>query len=135
MTGSKCLLDTSIIIQSFKRNNAVGKYLDGIEEIYVPVTVVGELYYGAYKSGTAEKHIERIEIFLSSCKLLQTDLATATAYGNIKAAQTRKGKPIPENDIWIAATAMQHKLPLYTSDRHFNEIEGINLFINPLHRT
>jgi tRNA(fMet)-specific endonuclease VapC len=38
-----------------------------------------------------------------------------------------KGKPIPENDIWIAASAMQYQIPLFTHDRHFNEVEGISI--------
>lgn len=48
MNGSKCLLDTSVIIHVFRKHNAVSGQLDGMKEIYVPVTVVGELYYGAY---------------------------------------------------------------------------------------
>lgn len=127
MTGDKCLLDTSIIIHSFKRDNVIGERLDRIAEIYVPIIVVGELYYGAYKSGSAEKHIKCIEAFLRSCKILQVDFTTATTYGNIKAALAKKGKPIPENDIWIAATAIQHQLPLYTTDKHFSEIKDISL--------
>lgn len=63
MTGNKCLLDTSIIIHSFKSVNVIGERLDNIVEIYVPLIVVGELYYGAYKSGSVEKHIGRIEAF------------------------------------------------------------------------
>jgi tRNA(fMet)-specific endonuclease VapC len=127
MTGDKCLLDTSIVIHSFKSDHVIGERLDNIVEIYVPLIVVGELYYGAYRSGSAEKHIERIEAFLRNCKLLQVDFTTATTYGNIKAALTMKGKPIPENDIWIAATAIQYQLPLYTTDKHFSEIEGLSL--------
>jgi tRNA(fMet)-specific endonuclease VapC len=44
MTGSKCLLDTSVIIHSFKRNNTFTEKLNSIADIYVPVLVVGELY-------------------------------------------------------------------------------------------
>ena len=57
MTGNKCLLDTGVIIHSFKSNNSVGERLDQIAEIYVPVTVIGEPYYGAYKSVNTPKHI------------------------------------------------------------------------------
>lgn len=66
--------------------------------------------------------------FLQNCRIWLTDTTTADIYGSIKAALAIKGKLIPENDIWIGAAALQHKLPLYTTDAHFNEIDGINLF-------
>jgi tRNA(fMet)-specific endonuclease VapC len=58
---------------------------------------------------------------------LKVDEETSLAYGNIKAALRKKGKPIPENDIWIAAIAEQHKLIVITRDKHFKEIESIKL--------
>lgn len=128
MTGNKCLLDTSVIIHAFKQNNAIAERLDALAEIYVPVIVVGELYYGAYRSANPEKHIAQVQSFLQNCKVLLSDAATAASYGAIKAALMAKGKPIPENDIWIAAVARQYNLPLFTADNHFTAIEGITLF-------
>jgi len=52
---------------------------------------------------------------------------TAEKYAIIKTSLLSKGKPIPENDIWIAATAMQYNLLLYTMDSHFREIQTISL--------
>ena len=127
MSGSKCLLDTSVIIHAFKKHNAVSDRLDGIAEVFVPITVIGELYYGAYKSADEAKHIRQVESFLSNCKILQPDNATADFYGSIKAALNKKGKPIPDNDIWIAAIALQHGLALFTTDHHFTEIDSLNL--------
>lgn len=127
MTGNKCLLDTSVVIHSFKNNNTVVERLDAIAEIYVPVTVIGELYYGAYRSADSQKHISRSQSFLFNCKILLPDAATAEVYGRIKADLMSKGKPIPENDIWIAAMALQYELPLFTTDKHFNEVSGIVL--------
>lgn len=127
MTGNKCLLDTGIIIQAFKSNNDIAEKLDTMQEVYVPVTAIGELYYGAYKSDDTTKHLQRMQSFLSNCKILMSDTTTADLYGSIKATLSKKGKPIPENDIWIAAAALQYNLPLYASDRHFREVEGINL--------
>jgi tRNA(fMet)-specific endonuclease VapC len=59
--------------------------------------------------------------------LLTIDAATAEIFVTIKLALFAKGNPGPENDIWIAATSMQHQLPLYTNDKHFAEVEGIRL--------
>ncbi len=59
--------------------------------------------------------------------MLHTDDVIAENYAIIKTSLLRKGKPIPENDIWIAATAMRYQLSLYTNDKHFTEVEGIRL--------
>lgn len=128
MTGNNCLLDTSIIIHAFKSTNNVSERLDAIAEIYVPLTAIGELYYGAFKSSNTTKHITRLQSFLANCKILLPDIQTAEIYGNIKTALMNKGKPIPENDIWIAAISFQYNLPLFTSDEHFKAIESIRLF-------
>ncbi|RFM27938.1 type II toxin-antitoxin system VapC family toxin [Deminuibacter soli] len=127
MIGNKCLLDTSIIVHAFRSNNDISERLDAIEDIYVPVTVIGELYYGAYKSNETQKQLNRLQSFLQNCRIIPTDVSTADIYGAVKTALARKGKPIPENDMWIAAAAIQYGLPLFTSDKHFLEIEGIQL--------
>lgn len=127
MTGNKCLLDTSIIIEAFKRNNTISGRLDAMLEVFVPVAVIGELFYGAYKSADPAKHITQLRSFLSNCKILLPDELTADIYGNIKSVLMKKGKPIPENDIWIAAMAKQYNLSLFTTDNHFKEIDNISL--------
>lgn len=126
MTGNKYLLDTSIIIHSFKRID-IAKKLDELSEIFVPVIVVGELYFGAERSTFTQQHMQQVLLFLQNCTVLTIDVATAEMYAAIKASLWKKGKPIPENDIWIAATAKQHNLPLYTTDKHFSEVEEITL--------
>jgi tRNA(fMet)-specific endonuclease VapC len=64
---------------------------------------------------------------LLNCKVLAPDTTTGDVYGNIKAALMKKGKPIPENDIWIAAMARQYNLQLFTTDNHFTEIDNLSL--------
>jgi tRNA(fMet)-specific endonuclease VapC len=63
--------------------------------------------------------------FLAKCNLIVADEKTANIYALLKTALLSKGKPIPENDIWIAAIAKQHELKLVTRDKHFHEIEAI----------
>ena len=63
--------------------------------------------------------------FLELCSVLNTDIITAQYYGEIVAALYKKGKPLPINDLWIAAAALQHNLILVTRDKHFNEIKGL----------
>jgi len=56
---------------------------------------------------------------------LRCDLRTAHQYGIVKELLRRKGRPIPENDVWIAATALLHGLPLVTRDAHFAHVDGL----------
>src|SRR6478672_10875159 len=107
MTGSKCLLDTSVIIQAFRKDNTIVHRLDECAVVLVPVIVKGELLYGALKSSNPRRNIEQILLFLESCIIAVLDKQTAMHYGKIKAELQQKGKPIPENDIWIAAIAQQ----------------------------
>jgi tRNA(fMet)-specific endonuclease VapC len=69
----------------------------------------------------------RIEEFASSASVLSCDGETARHYGQIKDRLRLKGRPIPENDNWIAASAMQHGLPLATRDDHFKEVDGLRI--------
>ena len=126
MTGSRCVLDTSIIIDAFKRDEIADR-LDSFSETFVSSTAVGELYYGVYRSQNIEKHIAQVQNFLQKCTVLEQDSDTANIYGRIKTALTKKGRPIPENDMWIAATAIQFNLPLLSADKHFKEVADLIL--------
>jgi tRNA(fMet)-specific endonuclease VapC len=127
MTGNKLLLDTNIVIELFRGNQLIIDFLDNQEKIYLPTATLGELYLGAYRSSNVSKKLQEIKSFLESCVVLYTDATTSDKYAIIKTALLNKGKPIPENDIWIAATAMHYDISLYTFDEHFKEVEGIKL--------
>jgi tRNA(fMet)-specific endonuclease VapC len=126
MTGNRCILDTSIAIHTFK-NNFIAQQLNNFSEILISSIAVGELLYGAYRSKNTEKHLAQVHKFLLKCLVIAPDIETADFYGNIKTVLMNKGKPIPDNDIWIAAMSVQFDLPLFTSDKHFKEIENISL--------
>jgi tRNA(fMet)-specific endonuclease VapC len=97
--------------------------LELAQEVFVPIIALGELYYGAQKSQKVEDNIRRINEFADSCSVLMCDTETSRQYGEVKNLLRAKGRPIPENDIWIAAIAKQHELTLVSRDDHFNEIE------------
>lgn len=125
--GGRCLIDTNIVIALFANELAVVDRLSHIKEVFLPSVVIGELYYGAYKSGYGSRNIMRIDQFISVNSVLSSDVETAKAYGKIKDELRMKGKPIPENDIWIAALARQHRFTLVSRDAHFNEISGLKV--------
>ncbi|WP_462220320.1 PIN domain-containing protein [Ferruginibacter sp.] len=127
MTGNKYLLDTSIVVHFFKKNVQITKRLDELSEVFISTVAIGELYYGAYCSSAPEKHIIMIEDFLQQCKIISIDKQCSITYGKIKAQLKAKGKPIPENDIWIASVALANNFTLFTTDNHFAEIPDIKL--------
>ena len=126
MTGDY-LLDTNIVIALFAADESVGRNLGQAVEVFVSATVLGELHFGARKSARSQSNIQRIDEFSASVSVLVCDEDTSRHYGEIKHALGLQGTPLPENDIWIAATAMQHGLILVTRDAHFRHVLGLSL--------
>ena len=127
MTGNKFLLDTNIITAWLKGETAIAERIDKAKGIFIPAIVLGELYYGAFYSTHIRKNIGNIQKIIDNYTILNIDNETAAIYGNLKASLRKKGKPIPENDIWIAAIAEQYKLIIVTRDKHFKEVEDITI--------
>ena len=124
MSG-RFLLDTNIVIALWANDEAVTRQLAVAGEIFIPIIVLGELYYGARKSVWSAKNIARIDEFASRSSVVLSDVTTAQQYGEIKNALRAKGRPIPENDLWIAALSLQYGLTLVTRDDHFSLIDGL----------
>jgi tRNA(fMet)-specific endonuclease VapC len=128
MSG-KVLLDTNIVIALFADEASVKEKLAKTEEVFIPNVVIGELFYGAHKSARAKENLVRIEDLASSSVILGCDTETARIYGEVKNVLRIKGHPIPENDIWIAAIAVQYNLTLVSRDAHFSEIEKLEVAV------
>lgn len=125
--GGNLLLDTNIVISLINNDPAVVRAIVDAEDIMIPSIVIGELYYGAFKSGKIPENLSRIEEFSSASAIVSCDETTGRHYGFIKNALREKGRPIPENDIWIAALAQQYCMTLVSRDRHFAEIDGLSV--------
>ena len=123
----RVLLDTTIIIALFNQDQAGMNRLGMVEEVFVPSIAIGELFYGAYNSRQVEQSLETIRTFVQANTILVADAQTAEVYGKIKSRLRERGRPIPENDVWIAAIALQHQLELAARDTHFAEVEGLPL--------
>ena len=126
MSG-RFLLDTNIVITLFAQDTSIVQRIAEAEAVFLPSTVIGELYYGAYNSTRVEANLARIEEFTASNTVLVCDITTAHLYGQIKHVLRQKGRPIPENDIWIAAIAQQYQLTLVSRDEHFREVDGLSV--------
>ena len=99
--------------------------LDQASEVFIPVVALGELFFGAAKSGRPSENIDRVERFASGRAIILCDLDVAREYGRLKQRLKEKGRPLPENDIWIAAAARRHGMTLVTRDSHFREVEDL----------
>jgi tRNA(fMet)-specific endonuclease VapC len=121
------LLDTNVAIAFLNGDAAVVERFQAAAEILLSSTVVGELYFGAQKSARAAANLARIDNLSERVVVLECNAETARQYGRIKNALRLKGRPIPENDIWIAASALQYDLILATRDAHFAEVDGLKM--------
>ena len=95
--------------------------------VFIPSIALGELYYGARKSGRTQANLSKIDELVANSSILVCDTETAQQYGQVKNELRRKGRPLPENDIWIAALALQHDLILVTRDAHFQEVNNLQV--------
>ncbi|HNS21445.1 MAG TPA: type II toxin-antitoxin system VapC family toxin [Sedimentisphaerales bacterium] len=125
--NGRYLLDTNVIIALLAGEAGVGSGLATADEVFFPSTGIGELYYGARKSSRPSENLARIDELVLTNAVLACDSETARRYGEIKHALRIKGRPLPENDIWIAALARQYDLTLVTRDTHFEQIDNLNL--------
>ena len=127
MSGKRFLLDTNIVIALFANEVSIIKSIDKAEEIFVPAIVFGELLYGAELSSRKEQNIKKLKEFSLICTIIDCNFETAIEYASIKGFLKRKGMPIPENDIWIAAISMQYQFSLATRDKHFDSIKNLKI--------
>ena len=124
MNGS-FLLDTNIVIGILEGDKAITHRLYPQMRLYLPSIVMGELFFGAYRSGRVRHNLERLRVLSKAYPVLPCDLGTAETYGRLKDELRRKGRPVPDNDIWIAAVTERHRLTLITRDRHFREFDSL----------
>lgn len=125
--SGRFLLDTNIVIALFDADEAVLSGLDTASEVFIPAIVIGELFFGAAKSGRPAENRAKVERFAAGSAILACDTSVAREYGRLRQCLREKGRPIPENDLWIAATAAQHGLVLVTRDQHFLDVDGLAL--------
>jgi predicted nucleic acid-binding protein len=118
------ILDTNAISALLKHDEALIAAL-GNEDHQLPVIALGEYRFGLRRS----KLRTRLEGQLRQWELIWTVIPvvreTTEHYARVREALRARGTPIPENDVWIAALAVQHQLPVVTADEHFDRIEGV----------
>ncbi|MEK6787313.1 MAG: type II toxin-antitoxin system VapC family toxin [Nitrospira sp.] len=130
---SRALLDTSGYSAFMRGDAVVTEMLQTVDAIYVNAVVLGELRAGFLRGRMRQKNEARLGQFLASSRVsvLSIDEDTAERYAVILNTLWSVGTPIPTNDIWIAASAMQYGLAVITTDAHFLKIPQILVWHSP----
>ena len=119
------ILDTNALSAFVDGNPAVGELLSHQERAAIPVILLGEFRYGITSSRYRESYERWLDSHLAEFEVLSISADTAVAYAAIRVALKRAGKPIPANDTWIAALAVEHRLPVLSNDAHFDVVPGL----------
>jgi len=126
------LLDTNAYAYLKGGHSHTEELVRSAEHIYFSIVVVGELYFGFHDGTRLGDNIQELDEFLSHpfVSLVYLTRATADRFGRIATELKSAGKPIPTNDIWIAAQAMELGAELVTFDEHFDHVQGL-IVLNP----
>jgi len=118
------ILDTNALSAAADDDPGVAAVLASAEQMAIPVIVLGEYRHGIAQSRNRASYESWLTGLLNDCWVLDVNEPTTRYYAEISLELKRKGKPIPTNDIWIAALCRQHALPLLSRDRHFDLVAG-----------
>lgn len=123
----KVLLDSNAYSLLMRGHGEVAGMVRRADEILFSAVVVGELMYGFRRGNQFERNVADLRSFLDSpySSFIEVGPITADRYARIAAALRVKGRPIPTNDVWIAAHAMESGADLVSADSHFEHVEGI----------
>ena len=118
------IVDTNALSAAADADPAVVAILGRAEQMAIPVIVLGEYRYGIAQSRRRPSYESWLSGLLRDCLVLDVNEPTTQHYAQIVLELKRLGKPIPTNDLWIAALCRQHSLPLLSRDRHFDLVAG-----------
>lgn len=123
----KLLLDTNAYVALMKGHNGVANRIRKAERVFLSAIVAGELLFGFRNGSRCEKNMSELDRFLENrfVEFLPVSYTTADRFGRIAALLRRRGTPMPSNDIWIAAHAIESGAELLSFDRHFENIESL----------
>lgn len=123
----KVLLDTNAYVAFRAGHSGVLDAVRGSSGVIFSSIVAGELMHGFYGGSKASENIKDLAAFLDrpQVEFLPVSWATADRFGRIAAALRKKGRPIPTNDVWIAAHALEAGADLVSLDQHFSYVDGL----------
>jgi tRNA(fMet)-specific endonuclease VapC len=120
------LPDTNILIAYFERDSSIRRHLAGTP-LLISAVVAAELFYGAFNSDNRAENLDAFRSFLDTQHILPCNYVTAERYGIIAAELEQRGTRIKQNDVWLAAHALQHGLTVASRDAHFEPVVPLGL--------
>ena len=123
----RILLDSNAYSMLMRGHEQVAELVRRSEDVLVSVVVLGELMFGFRRGSRFDQNMADLRSFLRSpyVSLVPFGPVTADRYSRIAASLRAKGRPIPTNDIWIAAQVMESGAELVSADEHFSHVDGI----------
>ncbi len=123
----RILLDSNAYSQLKRGHCRVAEVVRMAEEVLLSAIVIGELLYGFRRGSLFERNVAELNSFLDNTyvSFVTVGLTTADRYSRIATSLRAKGRPIPTNDVWIAAQAMETGADLVSADRHFEHVDGL----------
>lgn len=119
------IIDTNALSAWAERDDELLDLLPEPGALELPVITVGEYLWGLSRSRNRQALERWLAGVIVATRVLAVTLATAEAYAVVRENVHSKGKPIPANDTWIAALALQHQLPVLSRDTHYDFVDGI----------
>jgi tRNA(fMet)-specific endonuclease VapC len=120
-------LDTSAAVRFLNGDVTFTKRVLTLPEVTLPIIVVGELLFGAENSTRPLENLPYYLEFIHVCQVVPLGRDTASLYAQTRLALKRKGRPIPMNDVWIAAQCIEHGWVLVTDDTDFDYVDGLTV--------
>ena len=123
----RVLLDSNAYSNLKRGHSPVADLVRRSEEVLLPIVVIGELLYGFRYGSRLERNLSELQAFMDDplVTVAAMTLTTADRYSRIAAALRAKGRPLPSNDIWIAAHTQETGADLISYDEHFSQVDGL----------
>ena len=119
------ILDTTALSAMFRGDKGLAGLLETTSQLHLPVIVLGEYRFGLLNSRLRRSIEPLLKMLESESVILPVDHDTVRPYAEVRDRLRRAGKPLPQNDTWIAALALQHELPIASLDKHFDAVAGV----------
>jgi len=119
------IVDTKALSAFFDGEKSVVSVMASADEVHLPVIVLGEYRYGLRGSKLRKQLEPQLMSFAKACTVLAVLESTTQFYATIRQGLKKQGTPIPENDVWISALALEYSLPVLTNDQHFDSVPQI----------
>lgn len=126
MSG-RAAIDSNAFVALCNGDVQVASLIGSLKSVSLPVAVLGELLYGAGASSRSAENLRKVREFAQKCVLLEVTAEVAERYAALKLELRIAGKPIPENDLWIAALCLESGVPLITRDGHFAHLTTLSV--------